>query len=399
MSITKLDPLDCTGCRSCGDVCPLNCITFHLDQERFYHPTVDEALCINCSKCEHICPSITIPKTVAPSNAYAAHCNSSVYRNQGSSGGLFGIIARHIISQGGKVWGARFDENLQLHHYYTETETDLQPLMRSKYLQSDTSGVYKSIMSDLKKGVLTLFTGTPCQCAAIVNMAGKYRENLYVVDIVCHGVPSQDLFNKCMKYIENKNKIRITSFSFRSKQKGAKHPQSYSYTYIKKGKQYLNTGLHYQNPFYFGFQKYITLRPSCYRCKEAKHERVSDITLGDFWDIDKLYPDLDPKSGISMILANTNKGLNLLNEIRNSIYIKEVPVDFAYKCNHNLNEPTKLKPARAEFFKDLASESFDNVVKNFLVPKRKLIFDLYYAIPSPIRKLIRKAMDNKMKYE
>ncbi len=245
-----------------------------------------------------------------------------------------------------------------------------------------------------------MFSGTPCQCNAIRNIVGD-SSNLITIEVVCHGVPSQNLFNKCIRQIENKNNCSVKSFYFRSKYKNALHPHAFTYICSSKNKQTIVNGLHYQFPFYFGFQKYMTLRPSCYTCKWATTKRTADITLGDFWGIEKYNSSLNAKTGISQVLLNTTRGEILFNQLISSdqIWSEKFPIETVIENNGCLTNPTKLKPERTDFFKDLSSIPFDKVVKKYLTPRRKWIFDLYYSMPKPFRKLIRKIMDKKMRYE
>ncbi|MBO4942105.1 MAG: Coenzyme F420 hydrogenase/dehydrogenase, beta subunit C-terminal domain [Muribaculaceae bacterium] len=399
-NISTLLHTDCCGCRACGDACPVSCISFKEDNEGFIYPIVDEASCIQCGKCVKICPEFNPSFNKVAEEVTAAYAVAEADRQAGSSGGIFGLVARHIINNGGKVWGAAFDSNLQLKHVCATTVAELKPLMRSKYLQSDTSGCFRQIAGDLKAGILTLFCGTPCQCNALRNYTGNC-DNLFLIDLICHGVPSQDLFDKSIKWLEEREHCHVTKFAFRSKYKGALHPQAFSYECTKNGRTETVNGLHYQFPFYFGFQKYITLRPSCYTCKWASSERCGDITLGDFWGIERIDPTLDPKAGVSEILANTDKGRNLLNAITESGVAWTQRFQYRQLVGNNgcLQEPTKLKPERVELFEDLRTKSFDEVVRSHLVSKRRWIFDMYYAMPGVLRKMIRKVMDKRMKYE
>lgn len=399
-NISVLAHADCCGCRACGDVCPVGCITFGKDYEGFYNPSVDETSCISCGKCVRSCPELNPITDKIADEAIAAYANSESRRQAGSSGGLFGLIAHDVISRRGKVWGAAFDRNLKLRHQSATTYDELCKLLRSKYLQSDTSGIYREILSDVRNGVLTLFSGTPCQCNAVRNIVGNTPQ-LVTVEVICHGVPSQDLFDKSIRMIENIHDSHITSFSFRSKFIGALHPQAYSYTEVRNGREHTVNGLHYQFPFYFGFQKYITLRRACYSCKWACPERGADITLGDFWGIEKYDSALNPQDGISMVLANTALGKELIERIIDEgiISAKPFPIEIAIENNGCMQKPTALKPARAEFFEALKEEPFEDVIARYLVPRRKWIFDIYYSIPGPLRRIVRKIMDKKMKYE
>lgn len=399
-NISVLNKEECCGCRSCGNICPKQCISFRKDSEGFIYPVVDESICISCGKCKSICPEINPVFNKKADMVEAAFAKDNYERQSGSSGGIFGLLAGSIIKNGGKVWGAAFDENLRLYHISAVTTEELNRLYKSKYLQSNTQDIYSIIKSDIKNGVITLFSGTPCQCNAVRNYIGE-SEFLITIEVVCHGVPSQDLFDKCIEWEEKKNKCKIKNFQFRSKYKNALHPQAFSYLCQVNSRQKIVNGLHYQFPFYFGFQKYITLRPSCYECKWARPERCADITLGDFWGIENYSPGQNAKDGISQVIINTPKGDKLFKELvsKDLIWDETFPIEVALKNNGCLNSPTKLKPERAAFFYALNSQPFEDVANTYLKSKRQWIFDIYYGLPGFIRHLVRKIMDKRMKYE
>lgn len=400
-NISGLPHNECCGCRACSDVCPQNCIKFSEDCEGFFYPQVDEDFCISCGKCLKVCPELNPYFNPKSNETIAAFAQDKKDREEGSSGGIFGLLAKSVLKKGGIVWGAAFDENLKLEHLSCDSLDGLTPLYKSKYIQSDTNHCFRQILEELKAGKLVLFSGTPCQCNAANNIAGKYSERLITMEVVCHGVPSQNLFDKCIKYLEEKNNCKVKSLTFRSKYKGALHPQAFTFLCEKEGKTKVVNGLHYQFPFYFGFQKYITLRPSCYSCKWARPERTADITLGDFWGIEKYDSTLDAKKGISEVILNTEKGINLFNMALkdNNVWCKTLPIKAAIENNGCLSSPTALKPEREFFFKALSEAPFENVVNSFLRSKNQWIFDIYYGLPTPLRKLVRKIMDKRMKYE
>lgn len=392
---------DCCGCRACGDICPVGCISFKEDSEGFFYPSVDEAMCISCGKCQRTCPELNTSFNVTAETTTAAFAKSSIDHQSGSSGGIFGLLAQEVINNGGHVYGAAFNKHLKLIHTCATTIEELKPLMRSKYIQSNTTGCFKDVIGDVHAGIMTVFSGTPCQCNAIVNALGSNPDNFITIEVVCHGVPSQNLFDRSISWIEGKKHGSIKSFSFRSKYKGALHPHAFSYVIEKNGKTKTVNGLHYQNPFYFGFQKYITLRPSCYRCKWARPQRCADITLGDFWGAEKYDATLDPKNGVSQVIVNTEKGKRFFNtlESKNLVWHKEFPISVAIENNGCLNSPTKLKPEREQLFNDIVVNPFDVVIKDHLKSKRQWIFDLYYGLPGFIRRAVRKIMDKRMRYE
>ena len=251
----------------------------------------------------------------------------------------------------------------------------------------------------MKNGVRTLFCGTPCQVNALRNYVGNNRDNLILVDFVCHGVPSQSLFDKAIQWYEKKHGVKVEWFQFRYKTEGVKHPHSFAIKRKNVGKVY--AGLHYQFPYYFGFQKYITLRPSCYRCKWASPERSGDITLGDYWGVEKYIPHLNAKEGVSMVLCNTAVGRQMLDDLmtNGSVCAYELTIENAMAENGCLRSPSLEKNERKEFFKNLEEKGFEEVVKIHLTSKKKWIFDLYYGMPGFLRQIVRRVMDKRMKYE
>ena len=398
-SIDILQSQDCCGCAACVDTCPQKCISMRKMQDGFMYPVIDGSVCNNCGLCAKKCPSLSPSINMPQATVFAVYAKSIAQRDSGSSGGVFGILAEFVLNEGGKVWGAAFDEKLHLIHKCALHEKELAPLLKSKYIQSDLSGVYRQVLQDLKIGRFTLFCGTPCQCNALKNYVGSHTDKLLLVDFVCHGVPSQDLFDKTIDWYEKKYKVKVTSFTFRYKGKGVKHPQSYMCMHEGDTKPHI--GLHYQFPYYFGFQKYITLRPSCYSCKWATLSRSGDITLGDFWGIEKYNKSLHSSEGVSMVIANTQRGRAIFDSLLNTgqLICEEVPVDYAVSNNGCLSAPSKLKTEREDFFIDMQSLSFDDVVNKYLTPRKKWIFDVYYAIPTFLRKIVRRLMEKRMKYE
>lgn len=399
-NIHTLPKLSCTGCGLCNDLCPKECISFVTDSEFFLYPQVDEQSCINCGQCVQKCPAFNVKLNEKPKTVFSAYASEMSIRNNGSSGGIFSLIATEILSKSGIVYGAAFDDQLKLQHRRVDNIEDIRPLCKSKYIQSNCTEIYSKVKKDLESGKQVVFVGTPCQCQALSNYIGTLvAENLLLIDFVCHGVPNQKLFDDNLKWNASKYG-KVKSIEFRYKDKKVIHPQTLKMVYEKNGKDNTMIRMHYQDPYYFGFQKHITLRPSCYQCQWAKPKRCSDITLADFWGIEKANIGLDGKNGISCLLLNTEKGKDVFDRIKNKIDgVYELPIDFAVRNNGCLSGPTEKPKYRDQFFIDWNNEGYENVVNKYLVSKRKWIFDIYYAIPSPIRKIVRKLMENRMKYE
>lgn len=389
-SITTVLHSECCGCKACGDVCPKVAISFAKDDEGFYYPIVNEN-CIDCGLCSKVCPANNDFEASTECQTFVGCLDKNKgRRDSGSSGGLFGLLASRLISDGRSVYGAAFDEHLQLKHQVAESVTELSRLKKSKYLQSDCKGVYSNIKQHIAKGGKVMFVGTPCQCAALKRYLGNVTDNVLLVDFACHGVPSQDLFDRCIAFFENRQQCKVTDYQFRYKTKHYGSPQNFLITYQKDGLTSKKSGKYYEEPFYCGFQKYITLRPSCYACKFARTERVGDITLADFWGIESATRTWDRTDYPSLVILNTEEGRRLFESIKPEIDFFETTKEFAVRENGSLVSPTKLKKERGELFADIKAIPFPEVVNKHLIVNRSWIKDVYYALPFPIRKLMLK---------
>lgn len=399
-SIQTLVKDACTGCKLCGDVCPKDCISFSEDLEGFLYPVVSCDSCIECGLCSRVCPALNVSQNHKTDIVLSAFASDVSVKESGSSGGLFFLLASSVLRNGGVVYGAAFDEHLTLKHQRVDNIRDLRLLCKSKYLQSNCEGAYNKIKTDLSAGHTVVFAGTPCQCQALRNFIDeKKSKNLLLIDFVCHGVPNQKLFDENLEWTAKKYG-RVRGVEFRYKGKNVKHPQTLRMTYEINGKEKSMLRMHYQDPYYFGFQKHLTLRPSCYQCQWAKPERCSDITLADFWGIEKTGFGLNSKDGVSCVLLNTEKGSVFFSHIKAEIGgVNEFAIEFAVANNECLGSPTKKPTNREKFFNDWRNMGYDAVVNEYLIPKHKWVFDLYYFIPTPIRKIIRKIMENRMRYE
>lgn len=322
------DKSQCCGCNACVQRCPKQCIAMCEDEEGFLYPEVDEAICIDCGLCENVCPVINQADARIPLQVYAAKNTDEKIRMHSSSGGVFSILAEQTIKQGGVVFGARFDENWEVKHDYTETIDGVSVFRGSKYVQSKTGDTFKQAEQFLKQNRKVLFSGTPCQIVALKRYLKKEYENLLLVDFICHGVPSPGVWRKYLKQVIaltcDKNTVSshlklllsernalVEGISFRDKRLGW---QKFSFSLTlsttdesgNKNTVSLSESLN-ENLFMRGFLANLYLRPSCYACPANKGKSGSDITLGDYWGISSLMPDYDDDKGISAISVNTRK--------------------------------------------------------------------------------------------
>lgn len=358
----------CSGCHACAAICPNDCIRMVADEEGFWYPQIDKTQCIGCNLCEKVCPILrACPSTTDKvSAAYAALHKDESIRLKSSSGGIFTAIASHVLSQGGVVFGAAFNEQFEVEHTYVERIEDLQKFRGSKYVQSKIGDTYKQAKEFLKEGRLVLFTGTPCQIGGLLSFLGKDYKNLITQDIICHGVPSPLAWEEYLKYRRGvAEEPRIKNIAFRAKDDGWKR-FSMSFTFEKdiRYRQTLD-----KDPMMQAFLKNLCLRPSCYECAFKNKVRASDITLADFWGIEKVMPEMDDDKGTSLVIVHSEKGKILFENIQETIICKKVDLDSALAFNTMMTKSVALPKNRAKFMRNIQSKNFALVVKKYAKPK------------------------------
>lgn len=328
-----IDKSKCCGCNACVQRCPKQCITMLEDEEGFLYPMVDQSVCIDCGLCEKVCPVISPNESRQPLQVFAAKNRNEDQRLRSSSGGIFILLAEHIIKQGGVVFGARFDKNWEVEHAYAETLEELEPLMRSKYVQSRIGNTYKEAEQFLKQGRQVLFVGTPCLIAGLKKFLRKEYENLLAVDFICHGVPSPGVWRRYLEEIKSersedagKNTVLssslksmpvITGINFREKQLGGYSWKKYGFVVHTKSPDkgdknsvLLSTNIT-DNIYMKAFLQNYILRPSCYSCFAKNGKSKSDVTISDFWGLHLCMPDFDDDKGVCTIFLHTNKSLDI----------------------------------------------------------------------------------------
>ena len=385
----------CSGCGACALICPKTCISFSTDVLGSSYAVIDAAACIGCGKCETVCPmQKEFNQPQIGIKAYAAYSIDDGIRFRGSSGGLFEAIADWILSRNGVVYASRFDENLKLKMFEASTKDEVKKLTKSKYLQSDVAGSFTAIKNSVRKGIHVLVCSTPCQVAALKNYLGKDAEadNLYLMDFFCHGVPSQRLFDNCIEYMQKREGIKVISYEFRSKKKRGVTPHYYTIKYTKAGNNKQRTRLYLRDPFYLGFQKYITLRDSCYHCPYGSGNHAGDITVGDFHNIDRYVKGINRFDGVSTVITNNDKGNRVWDSICNHLEAHELDLQQLYSDHQVYSGCTPEPLLRSVFIKDAAELPFEVLMKKWFYPRKEWKKTLYYFMPVFIRRGMKSIM-------
>lgn len=344
----------CTGCGACYNICPKDAIRMEKNPQGFLYPVIDQSRCIHCKKCEQICPKLGTEVSNAPEPAcYAARARDDV-RAISSSGGMFTLLARWVFGRQGIVCGAAMEEDYRVHHICVSDEAGLERLRRSKYVQSDTGLVYREIAQYLKQGRTVLFTGCPCQVAAARKYFGR-SDNIYYVDILCHGTPSQQMW---LDYIhENFDLDKVEGIDFRNKRNGWRSDQ----LYVRWKDGSANAIPWPESAYEEGFQRNISLRDGCEDCEFGGHQRQGDLTIGDFWRVEEYDPALNDKKGTSVVLVNNATGEMLLRAVEPQLSdLRQVPLEAA--CHNRLRTTFRLHPQRERFKTLYPGHSFTEAV-------------------------------------
>lgn len=375
------DKKDCCGCCACINVCPVQAVTMFKDNEGFEYPAVDAGKCINCEKCQKVCPignSNNISCTEIP-KSYAAINKDEKIRKKSSSGGIFTLLAENIISENGIVYGVAMSEDCRKAEYIAVNEIDkLNRLRGSKYLQCSAGNVYLKVQEDLQNNKKVLFTGTPCQVEALLSFLGKEYEQLICMDFICHGTPSPMIWEKYVDFHENESSI-IKEVSFRNKNFGWKN---YAINLkFADGKVYNKA--HFIDSFMKAFLNNSALRPSCYKCAFKKLSRTSDITVADFWGINKVMPEMDDNNGTSLVILHSRKGIKIFEKLKDKMLYAETVLEDALKYNPAMRKSAEPNANRQHFFDNLDKLDFDILVSKYAKPKfkiKRIIKRLLYSV-------------------
>ena len=330
----------CTGCGACSEKCPKKCISMKYDTSvGFRYPSVDNECCIECGVCSKTCPVLRKGLLLDNLQTLAAVSTDEKILKSANSGGIFSTIANLFIEKGGYVCGAVFTKELEVKHVIVNDKKGLAALKGSKYIQSESNECFPQIKKILVAGGKVLFAGTGCQVAGLKAYLGKDFDTLLSIEVVCHGVPSPLLFKEYLKWLGQKHGGVVTSYRFRSKKirPTGEHSQFFC---VIDNKEYIGQSL--EDPFYGSFLKGKILRPSCYHCHFKGKSRVADITLGDFWGIEKYYRDFPIKNGTNVVMINSTKGLKLFGEVKKNVHSQSSTYEIACALNPSIKTSTPI---------------------------------------------------------
>ncbi len=359
----------CTGCGTCSQKCPCDAIEMKKNEEGFSYPVIDNTKCIDCGLCVKSCPQIDGGKNHKDTMKYYAAMGADDVRPKGSSGGVFPTIASSIIEENGVVFGASFINDCKsVQIVKAETLDELNPLFKSKYVQSDTASAYKEVEKELKSGKKVLFSACPCQVDGLYNYLGHDYENLVTVDILCHGAPSPLAYERFIEELsEGKKAVNV---DFRDKTYGWG-------TLIKASFDDGSEVFHHWDGIYFkAFLSGLIIRESCYQCKYACQKRVGDITLGDFWNVKTINERFDDRQGTSIIAINSDKGFEFINvnydkfKLLEEVDNKETYVHQS-KYNAAIARPLPKPQMRKCFFKHIAKG--DTLSKSYRYSQKSIM--------------------------
>lgn len=374
-TIEALNPSYCCGCGACFNTCPVDAIKMTKDEEGFFAPVIDHDKCINCGKCRKACPVMSAKYTNNPDPACYAVMADTKIRKQSSSGGMFSLIANYFFSQGGYVCGVVLNDEFLPEHIVTNNPDDLKRMQGSKYVQSNTGKCFTQVKALLDKGEKVLFTGTPCQAAGLKGFLNKDYDNLLIVDLVCHGAPSQKIFSKYLDVTYGKENLE--DFKFRTKEFG--YSSFYQTAYMKDGST-VSTSFRfdsYEKIMHSG----LALKPVCGDCMFAPAPRQGDISIGDFWGVSKYNAEYNDHVGTSCVLINNKKGEKIFDIIKkDAIMVETVPFDHAKRNNRFGRKMRTPESGRKWFYSLLDYQPLDKLVDYSLNRKFDIgVIGLWYG--------------------
>lgn len=356
---------ECTGCMMCGDICPKQAISFSINvEDGFWYPVIDRQKCIGCELCYQKCP--TTMNMVAEEETtivcYGGKSKNENIRAESTSGGVFSELAYRWIDMGGVCAGAEYNLEQQVVHRIENNKEGIIRLRQSKYVQSDAAGIYTDTRNALIDGTQVMFCGTPCQVAALKSFLGKSYENLVTLDFVCCGICSPEVYRQYLNSLKQKYKSSITRVWFKNKEFGWR--QLGTRIDFSNGKKYFKAGS--SDPYMVAFvADALSMRESCEHCRYRKVPHISDITLADFWGIEKIKPEIDDNKGLSAVMVNSERGKKLFDSISEKLDFFETSVQDIAAGNFTVYKAKKASLNRDDFLKECIKYGFNSAIDKY----------------------------------
>lgn len=396
----------CCGCNACEMICGKKAITMIEDEYGFRFPQIDTEKCVGCGSCQKVCCINNEVELCKPGTVYAASYKNKDISAKSASGGIFAALAKQVLTEGGIVFGSAYTKQFDVEVISIEKIEDLPRLQGSKYVQSSMNSSFLKIKSELQTGRTVLFCGVPCQVEALKRFLGRSYANLLLVDIVCHGVPSNRMLKDYLAFLADKKQMEIQSIQFRTKTKGQNVYGEIAY------RQVSHTGeiayrqeplISYKSSYYKLFLNCQTFRDSCYHCKFAGTKRPGDISLCDYWGIEDEHPDFvkevekEGLAGISAIMLNTNAGIAFFERLKQEFLLRESTVEQVAKHNPQLQVPS-VETAERKQVLDCYRQSGYQGVDDFYFKKYRmkiLASDIGQVLPNSWKKKILQVIRGK----
>ena len=393
-------PSHCCGCGACAAVCPKGAIIMLEGRDGFVLPAINSDLCIGCGACTRACGLNRGIGSNSVGPFFAAAGRDDV--SESASGGVFGAVARELISSGGIAYGAAYEREgntLRVRHRRAANVGELLPLLNSKYVQSDAGVCFADVKADLREDRQVLFCGTPCQVAGLRGFLGRDYQNLTTVDLVCHGVPSGRMFAGCVEDYGKQLGSPVVDFRFRCKREGWEY-SLLLLLLLEDGREVTIPAA--KSPYYDMFLNLKTLRDSCYRCPYAGRFRAGDLTIGDFWGVEANRPDVlkdadkfNQMKGVSCLLVNNDRGRKFV-EASNALDLYPVEFNDIAKGNDQLRQPSVLPEDRQLYIDAYANGDWGAVERLYKKRERGVVFyakgALRAILPKPAIKAFKKAL-------
>lgn len=356
----------CTGCSACSSMCPQQCIHMIRNAEGFPYPAIDHSRCTDCGLCEKVCPIVSEDHAEKgyPLEVWGAKALDDAVREKSSSGGIFSLLANLVLGSGGYVFGAAYTEDFRnVNHRMIHSMKEVQLLRGSKYMQSNlTGGGYQVVKEKLDAGAQVLFSGTPCQIKGLMAYLQREYDNLLTVEIICHGVPSAKLWQKYIDFLRSRKGRVFERVNFRDKCHGWK---MFGLKIEFNGqKSYYRS--HIRDSYMQMFLQNLSLRPSCYRCQAKEKGSGADLTLGDFWGVRRIQPELNDDKGVSIVFVNSVRGSKAFHDIQKELACAPVTYEKAVEWNLAASQSVREPALRSAFFRDMDRMTFPELAGKYV---------------------------------